>query len=60
MDTNKLVELVRKCQEITWHQGYGKMTSDMSAMIPLLGAALKDVPAEEVQKAILGYTPPSK
>lgn len=57
---DKLVELVRKCKDIAWHEGYGKVNGDMSALIPLLGAALKDVPADEVQKAILGYIPPSK
>ncbi len=60
MDTNKLVELIRKCFSLAWNEGYGNMSGDMSLMIPLVGAALKDVPVEEVQKAILGYTTPRK
>lgn len=55
MDTKTLAELVRNCKTIAWNEGGGSSSGDMSAVIPLLSAALKDVPAKDIQQAILSY-----
>ena len=55
MDTDALVELVRKAKALAWNEGGGGSAGDMSAMIPLLSKALKAANSEEVKKAIFGY-----
>ncbi len=60
MDTKELVQIVRLCQQIAWNEGGGNYNGDMSAMIPLLEAALKNIDAPSIRRAILGYSPPEK
>lgn len=51
MNTDQLMQLIRKIRVISMYkEEFG----------PLLLAALKDIPSEEIQKAILGYEPPKK